>query len=97
MSPHTAGWMRGDQPVQDRDAIFEQLRATLVELFELDPVRITLEAHLYEDLEIDSIDAIDLMERLHRATGRKVGPERFRSVRTVADLVDTVHQLVNQA
>lgn len=89
--------MRGDQPVHDRDEILRQLRATLVELFELDPARITLEAHLYDDLEIDSIDAIDLMERLHRVTGRRVGPERFRSVRTVADLVDTVHQLVNQA
>lgn len=96
MSTDTAGRMRGDQPVQDRDEILRQVRATLVELFELEPARITLEAHLYEDLEIDSIDAIDLMERLRRVTGRKVGPERFRSVRTVSDLVDTVYQLLNQ-
>ncbi len=89
--------MWGDQPVQDRDEIFGQLRAALVELFELDPARVTLEAHLYDDLEIDSIDAIDLMEKLHRVTGRKVRPEQFRSVRTVADLVDTIQQLVNQA
>jgi molybdate-binding protein len=38
-----------------------------------------------------------LVERLYRVTGRKVSPENFRSVRTVSDLVDTVHQLVNQA
>ncbi len=83
--------------MHDKDTVFNELRATLVELFELDPARITPETHLYEDLQIDSIDAIDLMERLHRQTGRKVATERFRSVRTVSDLVDTVHQLVNQA
>ena len=50
----------------------------------------------WNDLEIDSIDAIDLMDRLRRQTGRKIVSERFRSVRTVSDLVDTIHQLVNE-
>ncbi|MEX2150076.1 MAG: acyl carrier protein [Steroidobacteraceae bacterium] len=83
--------------MHDRDAIFRELRATLIELFELDPERITLDAQLYDDLEIDSIDAIDLMDRLRRQTGKKIASERFRSVRTVSDLVDTIHQLVNEA
>jgi acyl carrier protein len=82
--------------MRDRDAIFSELRATLVELFELDPERITPEARLYDELEIDSIDAIDLMDRLRRQTGRKIDSERFRSVRTVSDLVDTIHQLLNE-
>ena len=82
--------------MHDKDAILGELRATLVELFELDPARITSSARLYEDLEIDSIDAIDLMDRLRRQTGRKIDSERFRSVRTVSDLVDTIHQLVSE-
>jgi acyl carrier protein len=82
--------------MHDRDAILEELRATLVELFELDPVRVTPAARLYDDLEIDSIDAIDLMDRLRRQTGRKIDSEHFRSVRTVSDLVDTIHRLVNE-
>jgi acyl carrier protein len=82
--------------MHDRDAIFSELRATLVELFELDPERITPEARLYDELEIDSIDAIDLMDRLRRQTGRKIDSDRFRSVRTVSDLVDTIHQLLNE-
>ena len=82
--------------MHDRDAVFSELRATLVEMFELDPARITPGARLYDDLEIDSIDAIDLMDRLRRQTGRKIVSERFRSVRTVSDLVDTIHQLVNE-
>jgi acyl carrier protein len=82
--------------MHDRDAVFNELRATLVELFELDPERITPDARLYDELEIDSIDAIDLMDRLRRQTGRKIDSDRFRSVRTVSDLVDTIHQLLNE-
>lgn len=82
--------------MHDRDAILRELRVTLAELFELDPARVTPAARLYEDLEIDSIDAIDLMDRLRRQTGRKIVPERFRTVRTVSDLVDTIHQLVHE-
>jgi acyl carrier protein len=69
----------------------------LAELFELDPARVTLDARLSEDLEIDSIDAIDLMDRLRRQTGRKISVESFRSVRTVSDLVQTLHKLLNEA
>jgi acyl carrier protein len=82
--------------MHDREEILAALRATLTELFELEPARITPEARLYEDLEIDSIDAIDLLDRLRRMTGRKFAPESFRSVRTVADLVDAIHRLVNE-
>jgi acyl carrier protein len=82
--------------MHDTDAIFNELRATLAELFELDPERITLDARLSEDLEIDSIDAIDLMDRLRRQTGRKIPMESFRSVRTVRDLVQAIHRLLNE-
>ena len=83
-------------PMHDTDAIYGELRSTLAELFELDPARITPDARLSEDLEIDSIDAIDLMDRLRRQTGRKISIESFRSVRTVRDLVQAIHALVNE-
>lgn len=82
--------------MRDPEAIFNEVRAALAELFELDPARITPEARLAEDLEIDSIDAIDLMDRLRRQTGRKFPVESFRAVRTVRDLVQTIHGLVNE-
>ena len=80
--------------MQTREEVLDQVSAALVELFEIAPERITLEARLNEDLEIDSIDAVDLMDRLRRQTGRKISAEDFRSVRTVGDLVDAVHALV---
>ena len=80
--------------MQTREEILEQVRTTLVELFEIAPERITVEARLNEDLEIDSIDAVDLMDRLRRQTGRKISADDFRSVRTVGDLVGAVHTLL---
>jgi len=81
--------------MQPQDQILERIRQTLVELFELEPARITPEARLYEDLEIDSIDVVDLMDEVQKHTGRKVTPEDFRSVRTVNDLATVVQRLVH--
>jgi acyl carrier protein len=75
------------------DPIVARIRATLVELFGLEPAAITLEARLLEDLEIDSIDVVDLMDQMRRFTGRKVSAEDFRSVRTVADLATIMRRL----
>lgn len=83
--------------MQTKDEILEQIRASLTELFELDPARITLAARLNEDLEIDSIDAIDLIDRLRQVSGKKIPAERFRSVHTIGDLVDSVQQLLDEA
>ena len=66
------------------------LTDALVNLFEIEPERIKPETNLYEDLEIDSIDAIDLIDHLQRETGRKLQPEDFRNVRTVEDVVQAV-------
>ncbi|EKT4467994.1 acyl carrier protein [Pseudomonas juntendi] len=83
--------------MQNREAIFNLLRDALVELFELDPASIRPESHLYQDLEIDSIDAIDLIDHIKRQTGKKITAEDFKSVRTVEDVVEAVHRLVNSA
>ncbi|OLU21143.1 MULTISPECIES: acyl carrier protein [unclassified Pseudomonas] len=81
--------------MQTREEIFDTLRDALVELFELSPERISLDANLYEDLEIDSIDAVDLIDHIKRQTGKKIAAEAFKSVRTVGDVVEAVYQMVN--
>jgi acyl carrier protein len=82
--------------VQSTQEIFEQLRRVLHELFDIDPAVVTLEAHLYDDLEIDSIDTIDLILRLKELTGRKIQPDQFRNVRTVGDAVNALEALLQQ-
>lgn len=81
--------------MKSREDIFTTLQAALVELFELDAERVTLDANLYEDLEIDSIDAVDLIDHIKRQTGKKIAAEEFKSVRTVGDVVEAVFQMVN--
>jgi acyl carrier protein len=83
--------------MQTREDIFNTLRAALVELFELDPAQISLESNLYQDLEIDSIDAVDLIDHIKRQTGKKIAAEDFKSVRTVGDVVEAVYRLVSAA
>lgn len=79
--------------MQSREQIYAMVRDALAELFELEAARITLDAHLNDDLEIDSIDAVDLIDRLKKATGKKMSADDFRSVRTVNDLVLTIERL----
>ncbi|WP_420497518.1 acyl carrier protein [Xenorhabdus griffiniae] len=78
----------------EKQAIFQEVSQLLVQLFELSPEDITPESRLYEDLELDSIDAVDMVVHLQKKTGRKIKPETFKSVRTVQDVVDAVEQLL---
>ena len=73
------------------------LTEALENLFEIDPEKIKLDTNLYEDLEIDSIDAIDLLDYIKRNTGHKLHAEDFRSVRTVDDVVQAVLKKQNQS
>lgn len=74
--------------------VFETLKSTLVEQFELDPAKITPEARLYEDLDLDSIDAVDMIIKLQELTGCKVSPEDFKGVQTVGDVQRVIEKLL---
>jgi acyl carrier protein len=74
-----------------KDEIFARLKAVLVESFNIPAEKITLEARLYEDLDIDSIDAVDMMVQLRSLTERRLQPEAFRTVRSIGDVVDALH------
>ena len=69
------------------EQIYQLLSDNLQELFDIDAGKITSEARLYEDLDIDSIDAVDLIVKMRQLTGKRVEPEMFKSVRTIDDVV----------
>ena len=77
-----------------REQIYNDVRAMMAETFELEPERVTLSARLYEDLDLDSIDAVDLVVKLQELTGRKLKVDEFKSVRTVGDVIDRVHAVL---
>ncbi|MFA0086019.1 acyl carrier protein [Vibrio sp. 10N.286.49.C2] len=78
----------------NQQQVFEQVKSALVELFEIDEADIQLDAHLYQDLDLDSIDAVDLVVHLQKVTGKKIKPEEFKAVRTVNDIVVSVAELL---
>lgn len=69
------------------DEIFAHVRTTIAELFELEPEEITPKSTIFEDLDLDSIDAIDLVAKLQQFTGQRIDEDTMRGVRTVRDLV----------
>ncbi|MES2611819.1 MAG: acyl carrier protein [Pseudomonadota bacterium] len=81
----------------NKEAIYARIAAILQETFEIDAARITPEARLYDDLDIDSIDAVDLIVQLKPWVGKRLNADAFKSVRTVQDVVDALHRLVNDA
>lgn len=74
--------------------IFTKLKEVLADSFRLDPDTITLDSHLFRDLDLDSIDAVELAIQLQDFTGRRVKAQEFKDVRTVGDVVTTIHRML---
>lgn len=81
--------------MNNREEILMAIKNIMVEMFEIDGEAITLEARLYEDLDFDSIDAVDMIVRLKEMTGKMVKPEDFKSARTIGDVVEAVYKMLN--
>jgi len=77
----------------DSNELFLRIKGILVDQFEVDPAAVTLDANLYEELEVDSIDAVDLLVQLKEMTGKKISPEVFKDVRTIRDVLDALTSL----
>ena len=77
----------------NKEALFSRIRDILVQQFDVVEADVTMDANLYEELEIDSIDAVDLLVQLKEITGKKIAPESFKEVRTIRDVLDALAAL----
>ncbi len=69
------------------DEIFQRIKSIFIEEFELEPELLLPEATLFDDLGLDSLDAVDMVVALEKEFGVKVKDEEsIRSVRTLDDL-----------
>lgn len=80
-----------------KDEIFTKIVNILRDTFDIDAATVTPQARLYDDLEIDSIDAVDLIVQLKPLVGKRLQPEAFKTVRTVQDVVDALHALLQDS
>ena len=77
--------------------IFDALKDILVRDFEIDPALIRLDGRLYEDYDIDSIDAVDMIVQLKPYLGsRRLSPEAFKQVRTLGDVVSVIARVLSE-
>jgi len=79
------------------DDVYQQILSMLEELFDINTDQVSLQTSLYQDLDLDSIDAVDLVIELKKITGKKIQPDDFKSVRSIQDLVDAVMKLLNDS
>ena len=79
--------------IKNKDDIMNLISDILVKDFECNKDDLKPEAQLFTDLDLDSIDAVDLIVKLQQITGKKVNPEEFKQVRTLQDVVDAIHRL----
>ena len=77
-----------------KEDIFQKLQQILAEEFKIEMETITPEATLYEDLELDSIDAVDLIVKMKGYIPGKMDPEQFKKTRTIQDVVNILHPMV---
>jgi acyl carrier protein len=77
----------------DNEELYARIKSILVDQFEVDEAAVSLDANLYEELEIDSIDAVDLLVQLKELTGKKIAPDVFKDVRTIRDVLDALNAL----
>jgi acyl carrier protein len=80
--------------MNNREEILTAIKEIMVEMFEIDEQMITLEARLYEDLDFDSIDAVDMIVKIKEMTGKAVKPEDFKTARTISDVVEVVYKML---
>jgi acyl carrier protein len=77
-----------------REETFQKLKEILCHEFEIEADSITSEAKLYEDLELDSIDAVDLLVKMKEFVPGKIEPDQFKKAKTVQNVVDILYPLI---
>ncbi|WP_284086403.1 acyl carrier protein [Acinetobacter pittii] len=76
-----------------QEQVLTKLREWMEDLFEIEPETVQLDSNLYSDLDVDSIDAVDLVVKIKELTGKQVKPEDFKNVRTVLDVVTVIQNM----
>lgn len=82
--------------MKSKEDIFNDLKVMMNELFEIPAENITMESRFYDDLMLDSIDAIDLIAHLQTVTGERLDPQDFKQVRKVSDVVEAAEKIITR-
>lgn len=82
--------------IHTRESLLARISVILQEQFDVEPSSIALDSRLREDLDIDSIDAVNLMIELKSITAKKITLENFHQVKTIGDLIEAIFAFLSQ-
>ena len=72
-----------------KEELFGKIQEVLESDFEIDKSEVKLDSKLFEDLDLDSIDAVDLLSKLKQyMPGKQIDPEMFKNAKTVENVID---------
>lgn len=81
--------------MKTKQDIFLEVQKIMMQTFKLSADEVTLEKNIYTDLDLDSLDAIDLAVEMSKRVGQKFDNEQLRSIRTISDIVDAIAVKLN--
>ena len=81
------------QKLMDRKEIYATIKQLLIEKFEIKDDLISPEKLLNDDLEMDSLDAVDLLLYIEDRLNKRPDPALFKNAMSVQDLVDILEPL----
>lgn len=76
-----------------KQEILDHINGVLIDLFEIEEEKLVPEAKLYDDLDIDSIDTIDLLIELKKFVGKDIDADAFIDARTLGEVADVIHKM----
>ncbi len=77
------------------EEIFKKLKDVLVNEFDIEESSVTLDANIVTDLDLDSIDAVELIVKMKPYLNGKIEPDVFKNVKTVEDVIKILAPLTN--
>ena len=80
----------------EKEDVIEKINHTFIENFEIEPEKLTKETKLFEDLELDSLDAVDMIVHMEQNLGIKVDIQKFSTVRTLDDVYQMAYELYSE-
>jgi len=82
--------------IKSKDEIFSAIVDILEKDFDCPREKLLPDAQIVQDLDLDSIDAIDLIVKLQNIADIKVSPNDFKQIKTLQDIADAIHRILSE-
>ncbi len=77
-----------------KEEMFNKICEILENEFEIEKSKLSPEANLFTDLDLDSVDAVDLAVRLQQYSSKRITPDEFKQIKTLNDVVEAIYKLI---